>query len=136
MTKANSIQHLENWLGANNESRNNHRGDSEYEYWHQRSHALKKELDRLYALEGEIRCQEGGCTTKEGEADVYEVPDTKGEPPVFDYYCSAHATKAGYCVGCGGFYGGIESFELEGMCENCIEDEPDNNDNDYMEYAP
>lgn len=40
-------------------------------------------------------------------------------------YCFEHAKKSGFCLGCGGFFAGVESFdfsEVEGFCSDCIDE--------------
>jgi hypothetical protein len=37
-----------------------------------------------------------------------------------EYYCYEHASRHGYCPGCGEFWGGIGSFEFNGWCDHCL----------------
>lgn len=59
----------------------------------------------------------------ERTADTYEYPDgTTG------IYCPTHARDHGFCFYCGGFWAGVESFQMNsfGICYDCnqeIEDE-------------
>jgi hypothetical protein len=48
------------------------------------------------------------------------------------YYCPKHAHERGWCWRCGGFFGGVESFEFDGMCDDCqfIEEEIAASEND------
>jgi hypothetical protein len=51
------------------------------------------------------------------------------------HYCWTHARDAGFCHGCGGFFGGVESFEVNslGLCAACfdsLEDEVGEKQND------
>jgi hypothetical protein len=36
------------------------------------------------------------------------------------YYCAHHAKHAGFCICCGEFWAGIESFDFEHRCRNKI----------------
>ena len=42
------------------------------------------------------------------------------------FYCTEHASKAGFCWACGLFWAGIESFDFDPhkLCDNC-RDNPD-----------
>lgn len=50
---------------------------------------------------------------------VYEQTDS----PEPDYwYCPKHAHENGFCVSCGQFWAGVESFDFNnpaGLCDNC-----------------
>jgi hypothetical protein len=38
-------------------------------------------------------------------------------------FCAEHAFSAGFCIGCGGFFGGFEHFhfsEIRGHCPDCV----------------
>lgn len=68
-------------------------------------------------------CQEPDCTNSGSEC-FYPDSDTPDH-----YYCCSHASKNGFCYGCGQFYGGVEQFEfpqfygnIEGFCPNCSEE--------------
>lgn len=72
-------------------------------------------------------CMEKGCW-KHGD-DItpcylpnYEVDEEgwRDKEPDF-YYCAHHAKHAGFCICCGEFWAGIESFDFEhpGYCDNC-----------------
>lgn len=61
------------------------------------------------------RCEHPGC-----RADAYGYPHPVRDETV--WLCDDHAASEGYCCGCGGFFGGIESFHFgdpPGMCESC-----------------
>lgn len=49
------------------------------------------------------------------------LPDDLDRPS--EYLCAEHAHQAGYCIGCGQFSAGIESFDFrvryQGYCDNC-----------------
>lgn len=60
------------------------------------------------------QCRHPECRQR---GDEFAYPD--GETV---WYCEEHARRAGFCVGCGGFWGGVESFEFSrypGYCEEC-----------------
>jgi len=61
-------------------------------------------------------CDHDGC---EQDGDPCFLPDDpEGKPS--HHYCDAHAHENGFCSLCGGFFGGIESFEFgNGLCEIC-----------------
>jgi len=45
--------------------------------------------------------------------------------PTFDYCCYDHAITSGFCIGCGYFCAGTESFdmsEVKGMCSDCVDE--------------
>ena len=47
------------------------------------------------------------------------------DTPYHYHYCFKHALKSGFCVGCGGFFAGVESFDFsehEGWCDDCYDD--------------
>ena len=53
---------------------------------------------------------------------AYWFPDSGGNDPPDRYYCFKHASENGFCPGCGGFWGGVESFEFgsdAGWCASC-----------------
>lgn len=57
----------------------------------------------------------------------YEGCNYEGEKWYFDHdesenYCYEHAGESGFCLWCGTFYGGVESFEFNNpgkICDNC-----------------
>lgn len=57
----------------------------------------------------------------------YEGCNNEGEEWSFDgvevkRYCYEHAGEMGFCLWCGHFYGGVESFEFNNpgkICDNC-----------------
>lgn len=56
--------------------------------------------------------------------DIYRHPDWEGETSTqAEILCEKHAPQVGFCVGCGVFAGGLESFEfapkVRGYCETC-----------------
>jgi len=54
------------------------------------------------------------------DGQPYYLPNLEGEelPPL--YFCGVHAHQEGFCWMCGGFFGGIESFEFGGgICDDC-----------------
>ena len=74
-------------------------------------------------------CQHDGCTS--GAISCY-LMDTDRDGLPDELLCSAHAAEAGYCMVCGDFWGGIESFDFlhPGVCDNC-HDELEANDADF-----
>ncbi len=72
-----------------------------------------------------MQCSEEGCTNP---AEGLSFPD--GE--VY-YVCWEHARKHGFCPGCGGFWAGVESFEMGLYGDYC--DECGRNP-DIVGYAP
>ncbi len=41
------------------------------------------------------------------------------------YNCYKHALKSGFCLGCGGFWAGVESFDfskVKGYCSDCVDE--------------
>lgn len=83
-----------------------------------------------------IPCDEPGCDTGWPGSPCW-LPDD-GEQPSY-YYCAKHAAPL-FCLGCGQFNGGIESFEFNprGLCEHCDVDlqEPRYDDDDDDGYDP
>lgn len=70
-------------------------------------------------------CEIEGCTLP-----GYEFSYTDGEKP--SYYCGGHAHEQGFCVGCGGFFGGVESSDCSrsGLCDQCEDELGDEDDDD------
>jgi hypothetical protein len=61
-----------------------------------------------------MQCSEEGCTHP---AEELSFPDGA----VYSV-CWGHARKHGFCPGCGGFWGGVESFEMGlygDYCDEC-----------------
>lgn len=82
----------------------------------------------------QILCQEPNCY-REGSVHCTLI-DPENDEDVHLNYCPDHAYDNGFCMGCGEFWGGIESFDfspIKGFCENCVEDimaSVDNNGHD------
>lgn len=56
------------------------------------------------------------CNTSEGDIVTYQLEDSE-----FDL-CAECAIKAGFCISCGGFFGGTEEFlhsGFRGCCADC-----------------
>ncbi len=74
------------------------------------------------------RCEQEGNPCWLGSA--YEEPH--------EYLCGKHQFEAGYCPGCGLFWGGVESFEFSDhhLCENCESElrEEDEMEETYSSY--
>lgn len=64
------------------------------------------------------RCEHPGCERIGSEC---YLPDTSPENPPDAIYCAEHAHGAGFCHGCGNFWGGVESFEFSPsrLCDDC-----------------
>lgn len=70
-------------------------------------------------------CQEDGCENR-GEPCWIESAATPDE-----WYCAEHMHKHGFCIGCGQFYAGIESFDFgPGWCDNCAPEFEEEYDDD------
>nr|WP_276898470.1 hypothetical protein [Pedobacter kyonggii] len=63
---------------------------------------------------------------------------------ISDYLCPECIENSSYCMGCGNFSTGIESFdfsEIKGYCENCVDEiksdsgEDDEFDDDVLDYG-
>jgi len=79
-------------------------------------------------------CNEEGCK-KESIVRCY-LPDNDFDSEPDEYYCAKHAQENGYCIGCGIFCAGINSFDFihPGWCDNCydqINDDFDDEDDLY-----
>jgi len=71
-------------------------------------------------------CQEVGYT--------YTHPGTN--PPETVFYCANHAQAGGFCYSCGGFFGGMESFDFgDGLCDDCEVEMEDDHDYDPDEFG-
>jgi len=53
------------------------------------------------------------------EGRACELPDYDSGHVDIEYVCGEHAARMGYCPGCGQFWGGVGSFEMTGLCDNC-----------------
>ncbi len=63
-------------------------------------------------------CQMPGCPN-EGQSLMY--PDGK----TITYFCDEHMGPNGFCLWCGSFYGGVESFHFGDppyFCDDCRHD--------------
>lgn len=75
-----------------------------------------------YEIEPSHTCEHEGC---DNPAVACWLPEAFGFIEVApgaqpdNWYCGTHAPTYGYCSGCGDFWGGIESFELSGLCDAC-----------------
>lgn len=61
-------------------------------------------------------CQTEGC--QEQGKPCWFTPGTRPDA----YHCFDHRADAGFCIGCGLFYAGIERFDFgpgKGYCEHC-----------------
>lgn len=73
-------------------------------------------------------CNQGGIAFYlepwDKEEGIEPERTSHGEPCdgslVSSIWCAEHAQNGGFCLGCGGFYAGIESFDFgNGFCFNC-----------------
>lgn len=85
-----------------------------------------------------MKCEHEGCTN---EGELYRFPDDEeGNNEI--WLCTEHASKYGFCPFCHSFCGGIEFFEVHGICDECYEElksdvdnwEPECDDYDYDDY--
>lgn len=69
-------------------------------------------------MSAEQKCEHEGCTS---EAIACQLDDDFFDDKVSEWLCPEHAHEAGYCMVCGRFWGGIESFDFlhPGYCDNC-----------------
>lgn len=65
-------------------------------------------------------CQESGCR-QAGRLCVIEPEQTAEYKRAEDWYCGEHAIVNGYCASCGAFWGGVDSFERNGICDHCAD---------------
>jgi hypothetical protein len=65
-----------------------------------------------------IPCEHSGCTL---EGSACWLPDNDDPEHPSAYYCAEHAYAAGFCSGCGLFYGGCEWFEFANPSHLCME---------------
>lgn len=80
-------------------------------------------------------CQHEGCTEMGNPCWLpeYDKPEGHGDEPDM-WYCDAHMHGAGFCRGCGTFWGGVESFDFgSGFCEHCETEFDDDYDDDYYD---
>lgn len=83
------------------------------------------------------RCQHEGC--QEEAIPCYCDDDLLAEPQrITEYLCCDHASKLGYCPGCGRFWAGVDSFDSHGWCDDCWAeiraDEADDEDWDEWDW--
>jgi hypothetical protein len=65
---------------------------------------------------GAMTCEHDGCDREGNPCFLLDDPPDK---PSY-HFCGDHAHEEGFCRGCGGFFGGIESFEFGyGLCDYC-----------------
>jgi len=65
-----------------------------------------------------VRCSEKGCSRS---GSKYFFPDNSSI-----VLCWEHAQQHGFCPMCGGFFGGVEFFEVHGFCLDCYHElDPD-----------
>jgi len=59
---------------------------------------------------------------KEATSHFSLPPMSEEDTEHFYQYCYDHAVKSGFCLGCGGFFAGVESFDFSshrGWCDDC-----------------
>jgi hypothetical protein len=77
-----------------------------------------------------ITCDYSECNST--EVNHLQYPD--GSPA---FVCDEHMRAMGFCAGCGGFYGGVESFsfiEPVGYCDDCKRVDDDSSDDDCSDW--
>lgn len=85
-------------------------------------------------------CEEPGCWVRGMECCLF-AQDSRGNWQDFKYrYCWKHAAPNGFCPGCGEFWGGVASFDLRRLCDNCasteeIDVEDDHYYDDEFDYS-
>lgn len=84
-----------------------------------------QEVHQCTNVDGDVR-----CTSTETMPCFLEVENDPAKAD--DWLCDEHIRHSGYCMGCGQFWGGIESFDFgNGFCEHCNAEFDDNYDDDY-----
>lgn len=81
---------------------------------------------RLYRYQARgPACCEVGCKRIGSPCYLSDDPDTP-----YEYRCWQHIWDSGFCVACGQFWAGIESFDFRRsqLCDNCAGD-------DWVEYG-
>lgn len=70
----------------------------------------------------QIKCEQEGC--EDTNTILCHLHDYEQDKELTWHYCPKHAEENGFCVSCGDFWGGIESFEFvhPGLCDNCHSD--------------
>lgn len=63
-------------------------------------------------------CEHENCPD---EGSACWLPDNTDPEHPSAYYCSDHAYDAGFCWGCGQFYGGFEWFDFANPSRLCTE---------------
>lgn len=88
----------------------------------------------MWLVQRRTQCQHEGCDAA-GNA-CFITSDL--EDGLTEYYCSQHAASHGYCPMCGDFWGGIGTFEMNGVCDHCKDelDADDYPDDDYENNEP
>ena len=68
------------------------------------------------------QCEHPDCDSQ-GMRYKYPRMDNQSEPETA-IYCLRHVWQGGFCFCCGGFFGGIESFDFgdRGLCDECETD--------------
>ena len=70
-------------------------------------------------------CEYNRCNSEAEEYILEDWDEVKNQIlPVSFWYCPEHAKNGGFCLWCGGFWGGVEFFEVSesGVCENCYDE--------------
>jgi len=84
----------------------------------------------------EHQCEHEGCTslhTEEWQYPEYE-DDDGNKITQTAWFCTEHAADDGFCIHCGNFWAGVESFDfspIKGVCENCRVEYEEPDDDDY-----
>jgi hypothetical protein len=71
-------------------------------------------------------CEKENCNQEAIECVVHDETGYLDGKDLISYYCPEHAYEMGFCVGCGQFCCGIDSFDfpeaygnIKGYCDNC-----------------
>lgn len=83
-----------------------------------------------------MKCQHDGCDLEGEECTIH---NEQGEEVLDGHYCGNHAAAHGFCPMCGQFWGGISSFEMNGVCDHCHDElasDEDGMDDGFDNYEP
>lgn len=112
--------------------------------WHDGRRAVRMRYQRLMQAysywrrfgDGMLVCEHEDCHERENLVSCY-LPDSDQDGKPDNLFCTMHASRAGFCYGCGTFWGGVESFDFgPGLCEHCILEVDDWDDDSFDQYDP
>ena len=85
-----------------------------------------------------MKCEYENCN-EEAEVECSLPAFEEGEEDLVEHLCIKHAEESGFCICCGNFWAGCESYDfspIKGVCENCIcEFEEPERDEDCLDYG-